>query len=51
MIKTREQFEERLKKLKEKYKGEVPLSYVVGYTIAIDDVLKLIEDEGGCFEK
>ena len=50
MIKNRKQFEERLNKLKKDiYLDLMYLPYVKGYEKAIDDVIKLIQDEGGCF--
>ena len=52
MIKTRKQFEERLKELKEeailRYSS---VTFLRGYGVAIDDVLKIIEGEGGCFKE
>jgi len=50
MIKTRKQFEERLKKLR-KDVISFYISHAIGYREAIDDVLKLIEDEGECFKE
>ena len=51
MIKTREEFEARLKELKEDIKVYQGVSYISGYYRAIKDVLRMIEDEGGCFKK
>jgi len=50
MIWTREQFEKRLNKLRKDIVAVANLAYVGGYRKAIDDVLKIIEDEGGCFK-
>ena len=43
MIKTKKQFEERLKEL---ISGKN-----ISYIEAINDVLELIENEGGCFKE
>lgn len=51
MIKTREQFEERLRKLRDYIKEHNTGLYREGYVDAIKTVLEVIEDEGGCFRE
>jgi len=59
MIYTREEFEKRLRKMKKsmtlkellKEGGFGDIIYNKIYNRAIDDVIRLIEDEGGCFRE
>jgi hypothetical protein len=50
MIWTRDEFVGALEKLKWVFVGDKG-EYAVGYMDAIDDVLSIIEDEGGCFRE
>lgn len=51
MIKTRKQFEERLKKLREESSAYSSRAYRGGFVSAINRILEIIEDEGGCFKE
>ena len=57
MIYTRKHFVEALERLKRTVCGEEKVDdaqidrYAVGYRQAIDDVLTIIESEGGCFRE